>query len=158
VDNPTVADIAVNEAGVVWFNAPTGGTAYDPTDALTSGTYYGVLISAEGCESSERLEVTVTVGDADTPTTLEPIQIFCVADNPTVGDIATNEPGVIWYDAPTGGNAYDPTTPLTDGDYYGVLLSPEGCESSERLQVSVTIYDAPTPSTIGLNRAVWAEG
>src|SRR5690554_4172801 len=152
VDNPTVADIAVNEAGVVWFNAPTGGTAYDPTDALTSGTYYGVLISAEGCESSERLEVTVTVGDADTPTTLEPIQIFCLADNPTVGDIATNEPGVIWYDAPTGGNAYDPTTPLTNGDYYGVLVSPEGCESSVRLQISVIIKDAPTPTTSSSNQ------
>jgi gliding motility-associated-like protein/uncharacterized repeat protein (TIGR01451 family) len=147
VDNPTVGDIDVNEPGVVWYDAPTGGTAYDLTDALITGIYYGVLISPEGCESSERLEVTITVGDADTPTTPEPTQIFCLADEPTVSDILVNETGVIWYDAPIGGTAYDPTASLTDGEYYGVLVSAEGCESSVRLQVIVIIKDTPTPTT-----------
>src|SRR5690606_20465224 len=99
IDNPTVADIVVNETGVIWYDAPTGGTAYAPTTALTNGIYYGVLISAEGCESSERLEVTVTVGNAETPTTTDTIQAFCLVDNPTVADIVVNETGVIWYDA-----------------------------------------------------------
>src|SRR5690606_39823988 len=97
VDNPTVADIAVNELGVVWYDAPTGGIAYDPTTPLTDGIYYGVLISPEGCESSERLEVTVTIYDAPTPSTISTTQNFCAVDNPTVADIAINETGVVWY-------------------------------------------------------------
>src|SRR5690606_20627673 len=39
------------------------------TDALVSGTYYGVLVSPEGCESSVRLEIVITVNEGG-PTTL----------------------------------------------------------------------------------------
>jgi len=149
VDEPTVADIQVNETGVVWYDAPIGGTAYDPTDALVDGqTYYAGLISLEGCESSERLEVTVTIDDAPTPTTDSNEQTFCLVDEPTVAAIQVNETGVVWYDAPTGGTAYDPTDLLVDGQtYYAGLISAEGCESSERLEVTVTIDDAPIPTT-----------
>src|SRR5690606_39383202 len=105
---------------------PTGGTAYAPTTALTNGIYYGVLISAEGCESSERLEVTVTVGNAETPTTTDTIQDFCLVDNPTVADIVVNETCGIWYGAPTGGTAYASTDLLTTGSYYGALVFAEG--------------------------------
>jgi gliding motility-associated-like protein len=45
---------------VIWYNAPTGGTAYAPTDLLVNGaTYYAALVAASGCEGSIRLEVTV---------------------------------------------------------------------------------------------------
>src|SRR5690606_27309325 len=146
VNNPTVADIVVNEAGVIWYNAETGGTAYAATDALTTGNYYGVLVSPEGCESSERLMVSITVGDAPTPTTSDTTQDFCAVDNPTVADIAVNETGVIWYNSATGGTAYAATDALTTGDYYGALVS-DGCESSVRLMISVTVGDADTPTT-----------
>src|SRR5690606_15732423 len=152
VDNPTVADIAVNETDVIWYDAPTGGNAYASTDLLTTGSYYGVLVSAEGCESSVRLEVMVTVGDANTPTTMDTAQEFCLADNPTVADIAVNETGFVWYDAPAGGTAYASTDPLITGTYYGALVSPEGCESSVRLQVIVTVNDAATPTTVNTNQ------
>src|SRR5690606_28175042 len=116
-DAPTVADIQVNESDVIWYDAPTGGTTHASTDALTDGIYYGPLVSAEGCESSIRLEVTVTLNDADTPTTNEMTQEFCVADTPTVANIQVNEADVIWYDAPTGGTAHASTDTLTDGIY-----------------------------------------
>src|SRR5690606_22503009 len=135
----------VNETGVIWYDAPTGGTAYAATEPLTTGSYYGVLVSAEGCESAERLEVTVNVDDADTPTTTDTAQEFCLAHNPTVADINVNEAGVIWYDAPTGGTAYASTDVLTTGSYYGALVFGE-CESSTRLEVNITVYDNPTPT------------
>ncbi len=147
VDAPTVADIQVNESGVIWYDAPTGGTAFASTDALTDGIYYGVLISAEGCESSVRLQVTITLNDADVPTTADANQEFCEADAPTVADIQVNESDVIWYDAPTGGTTHASTDALTDGIYYGALVSAEGCESSIRLEVTVTLNDADTPTT-----------
>src|SRR5690606_17074784 len=147
VDNPTIGDIVVNETGVIWYDAPTGGTAFNNAVALTDGmTYYGTLVTPEGCESTSRLAVTVNIYDADTPTTSDTTQDFCIVDNPIVGDIDVNEAGVIWYDAPTGGTAYAATDALENGTYYGVLVSPEGCESSIRLEVIVTVNEGGATS------------
>src|SRR5690606_40903093 len=107
VDEPTVADIQVNETGVVWYDAQTGGTAYAPTDLLVHGqTYYAGLISSEGCESFVRLEVTVTIDDAPTPTTTDTQQTFCLVDEPTVADILVSEKVCIWLNARVGRTAY----------------------------------------------------
>ena len=147
--NPTVASIQVNQTGVIWYNALTGGTVVAPTTPLVTGTYYGVLIDAtSGCESSVRLAVAVQVNDAPTPTTNDTTQDFCQSTNPTIASIQVNETGVIWYNALTGGTVVAPTTPLTTGTYYGVLVdATSGCESSIRLAVAVEVNDAPTPTT-----------
>ncbi len=147
--NPTVASIQVNETGVIWYNALTGGTVVAPTTPLVTGTYYGVLINAtSGCESSVRLAVAVQVNDAPTPTTNDTTQDFCQTANPTVASIQVNQTGVIWYNALTGGTVVAPTTPLVTGTYYGVLIdATSGCESSVRLAVAVQVNDAPTPTT-----------
>ncbi len=62
-DNPTIADLSANITGtepVFWYDAPTGGTIYDPADLLTNGTtYYASYGSPSICESIVRLEVTV---------------------------------------------------------------------------------------------------
>src|SRR5690606_40149608 len=108
VDQPTVADLQVNEPNVTWYDAPTGGNPYDPTDLLVDGNiYYAAANGPNGCESSVRLEVTVTINDTATPTTNDDTQEFCAVDQPTVADLQVNEPNVTWYDAPTGGNPYD---------------------------------------------------
>src|SRR5690606_31904592 len=123
IDQPTVANIVVNEPGVIWYDMPTGGTPYLPSTLLVNETtYYGTIISAGGCESTTRLAVTVTLIEAQTPTTDETNQNFCLVDNPTIGDIVVNETGVIWYDAPTGGTAFNYSVALTDGmTYYATL-------------------------------------
>ncbi|MUV04189.1 T9SS type B sorting domain-containing protein [Flavobacterium rakeshii] len=149
-DMPTVADIQVNEAGVVWYDAATGGNVIANTEALVSGMYYASLTDeVNGCESSVRLEVTVNVNDAATPTTNNINQSFCVVDAPTVADIQVNETGVVWYDSPTGGTVVANTASLIDGMvYYASLTDPvSGCESSVRLAVTVNVTDAPTPTT-----------
>ncbi|MBF4488043.1 hypothetical protein IRZ78_24855, partial [Flavobacterium sp. CSZ] len=44
---PTVANLQANEANVVWYLAPAGGTSLDPTTALVNGTiYYGAIKDA----------------------------------------------------------------------------------------------------------------
>ncbi|MFN3755231.1 gliding motility-associated C-terminal domain-containing protein, partial [Flavobacterium sp.] len=62
-DNPTIESLTANLIGfptVIWYNAPTGGTAYSSTDLLVNGTtYYAALVAASGCEGAIRLEVTV---------------------------------------------------------------------------------------------------
>jgi gliding motility-associated-like protein/uncharacterized repeat protein (TIGR01451 family) len=146
-DNPTVADIQVNEAGVVFYSTPVGGTAYASTDALLSGTtYYASLTSANGCESVVRLAIAVTVGTAATPTTADDTQDFCQSDAPTVASLQVNEPGVIWYTTPTGGTPLDAAAALVDDvTYYGSLAA-AGCESTTRLAITVNINNGITPT------------
>ncbi|MFN4026702.1 MAG: gliding motility-associated C-terminal domain-containing protein, partial [Flavobacterium sp.] len=68
-DNPTIANLSGNLVGfptVIWYNAATGGTAYNATDLLVHGTtYYAALTTASGCEGAVRLEVTVDLTVCD---------------------------------------------------------------------------------------------
>ncbi|MFC6096264.1 gliding motility-associated C-terminal domain-containing protein [Flavobacterium qiangtangense] len=145
-NNPTVADLEVNEANVVYFNVPTGGTALAPTTPLTNGIYYISQIDGIGCQSSVRLAITVTITVVGTPTTTSTDQNFCQSDNPTVANIQVNQTGVIFYDALVGGNLIASTAPLTAGVYYASLLNGI-CESEARLAITVTITNPLTPTT-----------
>lgn len=64
-DAPTVADLQVNESDVVFYAADTGGTPLDITTPLEDATvYYASLTdAATGCESAERLAITVTLNN-----------------------------------------------------------------------------------------------
>jgi len=147
--NPTVANIQVNESNVVWYTTQTGGTALASTTALTTATYYGAIKDpATGCESSVRLQVAVTVGNTINPTTNNAAQTFCSTNVPTVANIQVNESNVTWYTAATGGTVIPAGTPLTSGVYFGNIVDPSGCESSTRLQVTVTVVNpSATPTT-----------
>ncbi|MCM4157498.1 gliding motility-associated C-terminal domain-containing protein [Gramella sp. AN32] len=58
----TLADL-INETGVTFYDAATGGATISPATALQNGvTYYASLTdAASGCESSSRLAINVTV-------------------------------------------------------------------------------------------------
>src|SRR5690606_19201585 len=59
-NNPTVANLSVNETNVVWYDAAIGGNLLAPTVLLIDGeTYYAAQV-IDGCEG-ERLEVNVKV-------------------------------------------------------------------------------------------------
>ncbi|KIQ16343.1 hypothetical protein RT99_21150, partial [Flavobacterium sp. MEB061] len=138
VNTPTVANIQVNEANVVWYSTLTGGTAIPATTALANGIYYGAILDpVTGCESSVRLAVTISVTDPGTPTTTDDTQDFCLVNAPTVANIQVNEPNVVWYSTATGGVAIPSTTALANGVYYGAILDPvTNCESAIRLAVT----------------------
>ncbi|RED26703.1 gliding motility-associated-like protein [Flavobacterium cutihirudinis] len=149
-NNPTVADIQVNETNVVWYNAATGGSLIASTTALANGDYYAALKDATtGCESTVRLKVTVTIGNTVNPTTTNTAQSFCSTSAPTIASIQVNESGVTWFSSATGGTAIPATTALTSGIYFGNIVDPiTACESSTRLQVTVTVSNpAATPTT-----------
>ena len=145
---PTVANIQVNETGVIWYNLATGGTAIPSTTALTTAIYYGALVDGLGCESAARLAVTITITNPATPTTTDTTQDFCLVNAPKVANIQVNEVGVIWYNLASGGTSIPSTTPLANGDYFGAIVDGSGCESSIRLQVSVLVNDPGTPTTL----------
>jgi gliding motility-associated-like protein/uncharacterized repeat protein (TIGR01451 family) len=150
VNAPTVASIQVNEANVLWYSSLTSNTTIAPTITLANGIYYGAILDpVTNCQSTVRLQVTVTVTNPATPTTTDTTQDFCIVNVPTVANIQVNETNVVWYGTLTSTTALVPTTALVNGIYYGAILNPmTGCESSTRLQVTVTINNpTATPTT-----------
>jgi|GEM_PF-2518958 len=141
-DNPTVANIQVNETNILWYDAASDGNLIATTTSLVNGNYYAAA-QGTSCESVERLQVTVTISNPATPTTTNASQIFCASDNPTVANIQVNETNVLWYDAASGGNLIAPTTALTNGSYYAAIQDAlTGCEGQRSL-IDVTVVATP---------------
>jgi gliding motility-associated-like protein/uncharacterized repeat protein (TIGR01451 family) len=153
IDAPKISDLRATTTGtLIWYDKATQGTAYLASDALVNGTKYYAANVTGNCESSSRVEVTVTINDAAPPTTTNTSQSFCATDNPTIADLDAIALGTItWYDQITGGNAYVATDPLINGTKYYATdtggTSEETCESSERLEVSVTVQNPAPPTT-----------
>ncbi|WP_428229216.1 hypothetical protein [Flavobacterium sp.] len=148
---PTFASVQFNQANIVWYTALTGGTLIPSTTALTSGTYYAAIQDATtGCESVERLSVTINVTDPGTPTLLTAgTQNFCLANAPTFASVQFNQANIVWYTALTGGTLIPSTTALTSGTYYAALKDEaSGCESVERLSVTINVTDPGTPTLV----------
>ncbi|RAJ18212.1 gliding motility-associated C-terminal domain-containing protein [Olleya aquimaris] len=171
-ENPTIADLNASVSGtnIVWYEDANSTTPLDATDALPLGTedYFATQSTGSGCESSVRIQVNATVNDVPTPTLIDPNQELCINDAPTINDLTLNISeydstlnNVIWYDAATGGSAYNSTALLIVGStYFAVLVDAStGCESSVRLQVTpdltgcglLVIPDGFSPNGDGTN-------
>ncbi|WP_379953269.1 Ig-like domain-containing protein [Dokdonia sp. R78006] len=144
-ENPTIADIQVNETTVNWYLSASGGTVLTTDTALMDNTIYYAALVTNGIESANRLAITVTVISTPTPTTTATTQSFCIDAMATVSDIEVNEPDVIWYNQATGGSPLAANALLVSGNYYGALVN-NGCESSTRLEVSITIDEIASAS------------
>jgi gliding motility-associated-like protein len=142
-DNKTVADLVATGNNIKWYSASSGGVALNSTDILTTGHYYATQTNGS-CESSSRLDVTVTINDNSTPTG-SASQSFCSSDNKTVADLVATGNNIKWYSASSGGSALLTTDALTNGHYYATQTN-GSCESTTRLDVTVTINDNSTPT------------
>lgn len=89
------------------------------------------------------LPIDVNIEVIETPALVEGGASFCEEDMPTIANLTGNVIGigtVIWYNAEEGGTIYESTEMLQDGQvYYGAYISENECESSPRLQVTVTV-------------------
>ena len=146
-ENPTVRDLQVNEDSVVWYDAESNGNQLDNSMQLIDGETYYAANRENACESRERLAVLVQIIDVPPPTTDNAYQSFCEAENPIIRDLQVNEDIIIWYDAVTDGNQLNDNDPLTDGATYYASNLEDGCESLERLSVTV-IFSSNTEATI----------
>ncbi len=70
---------------------------------------------------------------------------FCSEDNATIDSLSNNITNIniisnFWYDSQIDGNLYLPEIMLEDGaTYYASVISNDGCESINRLAVTVSI-------------------
>ncbi|MCV9929108.1 gliding motility-associated C-terminal domain-containing protein, partial [Flavobacterium sp. LS1R49] len=81
---PKISDLQVNEIGVVWYNAATGGTPLSLQTLLVAGAYYAALQnSITGCQSKSRLVVQVNFTSNDPVTITSSKAAPCVFDEIT---------------------------------------------------------------------------
>jgi hypothetical protein len=81
---PTVANLVATGTNIQWYNVATGGTPLDDTELLTDGTYYASQ-TMDGCESNDRLAITVTVGEV-TVTCPSNTSYDCYSGLPVIAD------------------------------------------------------------------------
>ena len=114
------------------------------TVTITSITNVGSICSAD---VSAILTSSFTVLNSLTPELIENGNIFCLQDEPTIENLSSNiinTEDITWYDAPNNGNSYANDESLVDGQtYYASALSDDGCESTNRLEVTVIFENCP---------------
>lgn len=137
----TVTLAAAYSSGTIsWFTNSSGGTAIATggtftTPIISASTTYYVEAENNGCISSSRTAITATVTSISPPTGNQN-QTFCASE--TVGLLAVSGSNVVWYDAASGGNVVPNTTLLISGTTYFATQTIGGCESINRLAVTVT--------------------
>ncbi|WP_348810338.1 gliding motility-associated C-terminal domain-containing protein [Flavobacterium maritimum] len=155
-ENATISNLIVTGGlPFLWYDASNGGNLLINTSILENGKKYYVSQTVAGCESVERLEVTAVVVDPPTPTIVNPNVFFCESESATLNSIVlqgiVNNSNIAWYTAASNGSLLPGNTPLVSGSkYYAAQKSTTpivGCESINRLEVTVTI-DAIQPPVI----------
>ena len=138
----TVADLEAEGTGtILWYADATGGTALADATALANGTTYYASQILNGCESTTRTAVAVTINVTTAPTA--DAQVFC--SGATVADLSATGTAIMWYANATGGTALADDTALATGTYYATQTI-DGCESATRTAVTVTVNVTPAPT------------
>ena len=140
INQPKVSDLQIVGTSVKWYDA--AGNLLNTNTLLTDGTKYFATQTLNGCESS-KLEVKVTINDSNPPTG-NANQDFCSAQNPKISDIVVNGQNIKWYD--NLGNILPVSTLLVDGKTYYASQNLNGCESTQKLAVTVSVKTGGVPA------------
>jgi uncharacterized protein (TIGR02145 family) len=122
-----------NSTDLLWS---TGDTTETISVTPTETTEYWVDVTTNGVTCREYVTINVTAPAAPTG---DAEQTFCTSS--TVADLTATGENIQWYDAATGGNVLDSTTALTDGQMVYASQTVNGCESTDRLEVTVSVQD-----------------
>ena len=124
---------------IIWS---TGDTTETISVTPTETTEYWVDVTTNGLTCREYVTINVTAPAAPTG---DAEQTFCEAS--TVADLTATGENIQWYDSATGGNLLDSTTTLTDGQMVYASQTVNGFESTDRLEVSVSVQDITITAT-----------
>ena len=156
--NSTVADlITTSGINIKWYNTLIGGGLLPSITPLVDGAHYYSTQTVGVCESTPRLDVTVTITNSPSAPTGLASQVFCSGSNPTVANLVATGSAIKWYDAANGGAIVTSVTALVDGAHYFATQTVGVCESTTRLDVTVTITNSPSAPT-GLASQVFCSG
>jgi gliding motility-associated-like protein len=142
-DLPTVASLVAIGNDVKWYTASSGGTLLTPDSPLIHNTRYYASQTVNGCESTLRLNVRVTLNASPSAPTGAATQTFCSGISPVISNLVASGTDIKWYNAAIGGTQYLPTDPLINSNHYYASQTVDNCESPTRLDVLVVINDTP---------------
>ncbi|MFC4721319.1 T9SS type B sorting domain-containing protein [Geojedonia litorea] len=141
--------MATANLGVInWYDSMVGGALIATgssftTPSITDTTTYYVDAISNGCTSSSRTAVALTVQKTTAPTGSN-LQTFCDIDNATIGDLTASGNSISWYEAASGGTPLASSEALISKTYYASQTE-FGCESATRLAVDVVVYETVIP-------------
>jgi len=121
----------------------TGFSSSITISNLAAGTYTYTVTNADGCTSiqSEDIDIQTQPLIPDAPSGASS-QSFCNSAN--VSNLIASGNIIKWYDAVNSVTVLDSSTALIDGNHYFASQTVNGCESTNWLDVNVTIN--PNPS------------
>ncbi|WP_298303225.1 T9SS type B sorting domain-containing protein [Flavobacterium sp.] len=137
--NATLNSIAISGSNIKWYDASTGGNLLPNSTILLDGTTYFASQTITSCESS-RVPVLINIQNTPTPTGPS-LQTFCSTQNPTLIDLTINGTNVIWYNSNTSTIPLAGTTNLTNGGIYYASQTINGCESVNRIPITVSLIN-----------------
>ena len=120
----------------------TGATTVSISVTPTATTQYWVDVTTNGVTCRKFITITVT---STTPApTGNATQTLCSGS--TVSNLTATGTNIKWYATSTGGTALASTTALVNGTTYYASQTVNGCESTSRLAVIITINGTPSLS------------
>jgi len=145
---PLVATLTSTTAKAVWYSVQTGGTALATGNTYVHGktgsgvTSYYVAQTDNGCESSNRVTVTLTINANPVPTITTPTatQAFCITNTTASTLAATPTAGTFTIDGTTQ-TKLNPSTLSAGSHTVAYSVTSLGCTGTA--STSVTIDAAP---------------
>ena len=141
-----ISDLLPNGVSIKWYSTISNGITLSGGTSLVSGATYYASQTISGCESSSRLQVVAAIssgGVPDAPTGAASLS-FCTAS--TVANLTATGTAIKWYNVAVNGNLLNGATNLVNGVSYYASQTINGCESVNRLAVSVTIASVLAPT------------
>lgn len=160
-NSPTLASITVSGSNIKWYDASSNGNLLSNSTALVDGTHYYASQTVGSCESSSRLDVTVTVNTTPSAPTGSSTFNYNGYSSYTVASLTASGTSIQWYTAATNGTLLSGSTALVSGTHYYAQQTVNGCVSSSRLDVlatrSATRFYVKTSSSGAADGSSWAD-
>ncbi len=134
--NATINDIIINGQNIKWYDSETGGNLLSSSTILVDGMTYYTSQTLNSCESS-RIPITIQIQDTSAPTGSN--QSFCTVQNPTLNNVIINGSAIKWYSDNISTTELPLTTSLTDNVTYYASQTLNGCESTTRLPITISL-------------------
>ncbi|MDQ0475693.1 T9SS type B sorting domain-containing protein [Chryseobacterium sp. MDT2-18] len=143
--NATVGNISATGSGLLWYNSATATTSLALNQPLINGNTYFVTQTINSCES-ERALVKINIITTPPPTANH-LQEFCISQAATVSNLMVTGSQIKWYSSNSGNTVLPNNTKLQDGVAYFASQTEKGCESMQRVSVTVSLVTTNIPAT-----------
>ncbi|MBY0487990.1 MAG: T9SS type B sorting domain-containing protein, partial [Flavobacteriaceae bacterium] len=137
--NATLNSIIITGQNIKWYDALTGGNLLSNTTNLVNGTTYYASQTINTCESL-RISVTINIQTTPAPTGTM-AQTFCSTQNATLANINTIGLNINWYSTISSTIILPNSTILVNGGTYYATQTINGCESINRLAITITLIN-----------------